>query len=285
MSQAGPSRVLLTGASGLVGAEIKAALTAGTALTCAPDRTQGDLSQGGLPEGPFDAVVHVAAHLPLDLTGPDGDAAAQENMAMDERVLRLAQASSAHLVYFSTGSVFEPAAVLRDDSPVRPTIAYAKAKLHTEQRILALGLPACVFRLVAPYGPRQQRATVLRKFMLDGLAGKPLRYYGTGARTQDFIHVRDVARAVTMALTQRARGTFVLASGRSVSMRQLATMASLATGGISTVEPAGIPDPEENAQAQYDVSGLERALGFFPETTLEAGLGEWAAALRAQGAP
>jgi UDP-glucose 4-epimerase len=285
MSTEHPRRLLLTGASGLVGAEVHTALCRIAQVTCANDRTQGDLSRGGLPEGPFDTVVHVAAHLPHDLAGPDGDAAAQENTAMDGRVLDLVQATGAHLVYFSTASVFARAPVLGDDSAVAPDIAYAKAKLHTEQLIAARKLSACIFRLVAPYGARQQRHTVLRKFVLDGLAGKPLRYYGTGARTQDFIHVRDVAAAVRAAVDQRAQGTFVLASGRSVTMRELAGIVSAATGGRSVIESAGVDDPEEGVQVRYDIHGLARGLGFTPQTSLEAGVAEWAAALRAQEAP
>src|SRR5206468_6039704 len=113
------------------------------------------------------------------------------------------------------------------------------------EAIAARGVRAGIFRLVAPYGPRQTRNTVLRRFLDLALSDQPLRYYGTGERTQDFLHVDDAAGAIALAARHRAAGTFLLASGTAIRMRDLAKLVIEATGSRSTVEAAGVSDPEE----------------------------------------
>ena len=50
------------------------------------------------------------------------------------------------------------------------------------------------------YGPREadygEYSTVVRKFKMDYLAGKPLTIYGTGKKERDFTHVHDVIQGL-----------------------------------------------------------------------------------------
>jgi nucleoside-diphosphate-sugar epimerase len=122
---------------------------------------------------------------------------------------------------------------------------------------------------------------VLRQFLDAALTGAPLRYYGTGARTQDFIHVDDVAAAIARAARDRVSGLFVLASGQSITMRDLAGLIVEATGSSSPVEAAGVPDPEEGRVVRYRVDAMRARLAA-PETPLAEGVRVWAATRRAE---
>jgi nucleoside-diphosphate-sugar epimerase/2-polyprenyl-3-methyl-5-hydroxy-6-metoxy-1,4-benzoquinol methylase len=283
-------RVLVTGAAGLVGYAVVSRLVREGADVVPVDApgvraelpvplVAADLVTGAWPEGPWDAIVHCAAQVPMKYDGPEAEAAERANRAMDDRAIELAAQTRAHLVFLSSGSVYGATIGTIDEStPPAPTLGYSHQKLSTERAIAARGdeLSATVFRLVAPYGPRQHRMTVLLRFLELALSGAPLRYYGTGSRTQDFIHVDDVASAVFAAITRRANGVFVLASGTPIAMRDLAALVVSATKSTSAVEAAGVADPEETKRITYDTRKLRDELAFRPSITLEEGVAAWA---------
>lgn len=284
-------QVLITGASGLVGAAAVARFAAegarvtgiaGPRSSAAPYLAM-DLARHSWPAGRWDVVVHCAARLPARFEGPDAAAACAENRAMDDRAIELASASGAHLVFLSTASVYgNTLGEIDDETPPAPVLGYAWEKLTTEGAIAARGLSATVFRLVAPYGPRQVRHTVLRSFLDAALTDAPLRYYGSGSRTQDFLHADDVAAALALAARARVADRFLLASGSAISMRDLADLVVKQTGSASSVEAAGVPDPQEGHTVRYRVDRLRTRLGFQPSVSLAAGIAGWAAVRRAE---
>src|SRR5204862_7127187 len=122
--------------------------------------------------------------------GAEAEAAVADNRVMDDRALEAAAATGAYLIYLSTASVYGTTlGEIDDETPPAPVLTYAREKLATEEAIAVRDIPAGIFRLAAPYGPRQARNTVLRRFLDLALTGQPLRYCGTGARPQDFLHV------------------------------------------------------------------------------------------------
>jgi len=242
-----------------------------------------DLTKDPWPAGDWEVVVHCAAHIPTQFEGPAARAAEDANRIMDDRAIELAAATGAHLVYFSSASVYGPATgEIDEETPPTPLIGYSREKLASETAIAASGVAATVFRLVSPYGPRQQRPTVLRRFLDAALTGAPLRYFGTGSRTQDFLHVDDAAAAVMLAVKRGIQGCFVLASGSAISMRDLASLIVEVTGSTSVIEAAGIPDPEESRLVTYRIDRLWDQLGFRPSVALPDGLAAWASVRRGQ---
>jgi len=275
-------QVLVTGASGLVGHAVVSRLRAdGARVTAIGHEVRLDLARDPWPAGAWDILVHCAARLPLGPDGPEAEAAIAENRLVDLRAIEAAAAVGAHLIYFSSASVYGPTTGEIDDAtPEAPVLEYARAKLDTEAAIASRALPATIFRLVAPYGPRQTRHTVLRKFLDSALTGVPLRYFGSGTRTQDFLHVDDVALAVALAARDRIADRFLLASGANIEMRDLARLVVQAVGSQSPVEAAGVPDPEEGRTVQYRIDRLRTRLGFAPGVALAAGIADWAAVRR-----
>lgn len=278
----GEPRVLLTGGSGLVGHAVLHRLrTDGGEVLALGRDNGGDLARSAWPTGSWDVIVHCAARLPMQFGGPEEAAAAAENRMLDDRALELASATGAHLIYLSSASVWGLAnGEITEATPVAPELTYAREKVATEAAIAAGGISATVFRLVAPYGPRQTRNTVLRRFIDLALTGMPLRYFGSGGRTQDFLHVDDAAAAVGLAARNRASDCFVLASGEAIAMRDLACLVVEVTGSKSLVEAAGMPDPEEGRTVRYRIDHLRNRLGFQPSISLGAGIAAWAAVRR-----
>lgn len=286
---------LVTGASGLVGYAVVQRMVAdgidvvavtepgGSSAVSAARTVMLDLAREAWPSASWDTIVHCAARIPARFDGPEAEAANAENRLIDDQALNAAAASGAHLVFLSSASVYgNTLGDIDDDTPPAPVLGYAREKLATEEAIAARSLPATVFRLVAPYGPRQKRVTVLLRFLDLALTGATLRYYGSGTRTQDFLHVDDVAAAVGLAAQRRVEGTFVLASGVATTMRELAELVVRQTGSTSRIEAAGIPDAEEGRNVRYHVERLEEQLGFRCSRSLAEGIADWGRVRRAE---
>src|SRR5665213_3673685 len=115
--------------------------------------------------------------------------------------------------------------------------------------------------------------TVLNRFLMQAAIGHPLTVHGTGGQTRAFIHIRDTARCVEIAvMNPPERGEKVSVFNQvteTYRIRDLAELLSKLTG----VEIANLPNPRrEAAENELNVSRDRfTSLGLNP-TTLSEGL-------------
>ena len=64
----------------------------------------------------------------------------------------------------------------------------------------------------------------MTKFLQNILHKKPVVIYGSGTQTRDFISIHDVVDAFSCAIDANKNGTYNIASGRSLSINELAHM-------------------------------------------------------------
>jgi UDP-glucose 4-epimerase len=219
-------------------------------------------------------VVHVAAAVPKSFERSAAEDAAAINDAIDESVFEFCGKSGSSIVYASSTSVDRIKTDYTDN-------AYAKQKFRSEGIINSgSGPKGCALRINAPYGPGQGLRTVMKVFIESALADRDLYYYGSGSRTQDFIHVDDIGSAFAAAACSGARGIFNLASGSAISMRDLAHLVvNCVPGSRSKVLAAGRPDDDEGYRANFDISETTKALGWIPRISLEDGIRNFARCL------
>lgn len=287
-------RAFVTGATGFVGRALTANLIAqGWDVCClvrkpvnpvSPRVTAlvGDLAEAGLVSacrtrfGTIDAIFHLAAMMPGE-SGPMDPRFVEVNAAATLRLLAEAEAAEVpRFVYLSSISVIgRPKEVpISETHPLRPPHAYALGKLGGEQ---ACGLArdrgrhATALRLSSPYGPDMPRGSVLPTLLDNALAGRPMRWHGSGTRSQDFVHVDDVAEACRFAAMAPDSGTFVLGSGVATTMRDLAMLiADLIPGAQATA--SGEADPQDGVAWQLDISAARTHLGYQPRVGLREGI-------------
>jgi dTDP-L-rhamnose 4-epimerase len=136
------------------------------------------------------------------------------------------------------GSPLEPLAV-HEDAPVDPRNVYAATKVAQEHLCAAFaretGATLTALRYHNVYGPRMPRDTpyagVASIFRSALAAGGVPSVFEDGAQRRDFVHVRDVARANVLALTEPVAGTFNVASGKP---RTVLDMARALTDAIAS---------------------------------------------------
>jgi dTDP-4-dehydrorhamnose reductase len=162
-------RVLVTGRSGQVGAEVARTLQ-GFAEVIAHDRTTLDLADPGqvvarVREARPDAIVNAAAYTAVDQAETEEEAARRVNALGPGVLAEEARRTGALLIHYSTDYVFDgtKAEPYVETDATNPLGAYGRTKLEGERAIAASGCDHVILRTSWVYGPHG------RNFMLTML--------------------------------------------------------------------------------------------------------------------
>ncbi|HPC14865.1 MAG TPA: NAD(P)-dependent oxidoreductase [Candidatus Hydrogenedentes bacterium] len=287
-------RILVTGSTGLIGEAVAAHLAGqghevfglsrkpatADGPTVPADISAPDFSQrvmDAIP--PCAAVVHSAASLGMRNDDPS---VALTNCLGTQQVVTLAARWEAKcFVYLSSVAVIgRPCHVPIDEThPVDPQTVYAASKLFGEHVCALSGMPAALLRVTAPIGPRMPRNRILPLFLSKARMNEPLLLNGKGTRRQNYVDVRDIARAVEACIGRAASGVYFIAGNESVTNRELAERCIRAVQSKSKIEFSGNPDPDDDIAWDICIAKAARDLGYRPHYSLDASIADIAAAL------
>lgn len=164
-----------------------------------------------------------------------------------------------------------------------PLSVYAVSKHDQEEmcRVIgeSYGIPTTILRLFSVYGPHQGYANpysgMLTEYTFRLLQGLSVHLFEDGYQQRDFVSVYDVARAFRLALeSPRAGGeTFNIGSGRPHTFWTVADRLMAITGRQDlSPEITGAGRVGDIRHCIADISRAREALGYEPEVSLEAGL-------------
>ena len=231
------------------------------------------------------AMVHCAALIPTETISAENCYIA--NKQIDQHISEIIQKHHiSGLVYLSSSSVYGyPETPVTEETPVSPQSIYSSGKMESEK--LFRNLPGCntvILRINAPYHFSQKTKTVVRIFIENALQNKPLIYHGTGARSQDFTAVHDIASLIVLILQKgilQPCEVFNVSGGDPVSMKDLARMiVSLVPDCTSSIAASGMEDPQENNRSVFKLDKIYRDYTWRPSVTLTSGIKQWIAAIR-----
>ena len=282
---------LVTGAAGFVGQSLAAALHAAQWRVTGLDRVApGDQSafdgfvvcdlrdhaalERARVEPSYDAIVHLAALLPVNAR--DGELLAV-NAGGTSAVLDRVASAGTHVVMFSSGLVYGPQpAPFREDMPCLPSDEYGQSKLAAENIAARWGRatrsPVAILRPSVLYGPRAPSGMLLVSLMRALRQGEPFAMTA-GEQVRDFVHVDDAVRAAMCVLEQRAEGTWNLASGESIRVREAAELAARIAGSPELLRIGALPYRDtEVFDYRLNASRLRETFAWQPRIELAAGL-------------
>ncbi len=205
-----------------------------------------------------------------------------------------ARAGVKKLCFCSSAAVYgdAPGVPKWEDMRPAPTSPYAVSKLDGEyycQQYDAAGrLPTVALRFFNVFGPRQDPAgpyaAAVTRFLHQALRDEPITIHGDGLQTRDFIYVKDIVAALAfVAWTSDLRGVFNIGYGSSVTILDLAQQILALTGSHSSIRFA----PPRPGDVRHSLAAVEklRTAGYRPAGSLERGLAETIAAVRAATVP
>jgi nucleoside-diphosphate-sugar epimerase len=240
-------KVLITGGEGFVGREFRRQLTG-------HDVTVVDLKSGmdcrdwfKWHNDRYDLVIHLAAIVGGRMKIDGAPLEVATDLAIDSDFFQWAlRTRPERIVYFSSSAAY-PAFLqtpgstwcLREsdidlEHVATPDQTYGWSKLTGE--ILAMyareaGLTVHVFRPFSGYGTDQDLDYPFPSFIARGLRkADPFDVWGDGTACRDFIHIRDVVRAVFAAIDHNYDGPLNLGTGFATSFNELAELVMTEAG-------------------------------------------------------
>lgn len=258
---------------------------------CDPSQLQaesGGLHIGTLPARPVDAVVHLAAIVGFpacQMVGPQ--VAWRYNFESTRRVYAVAEAAGAtRLIFASTYSNYglsPDGAPVTEDSPLNPQSLYAETKVAAEQFLLnetAGGQTVpIVYRFATLFGvsPRMRFDLIVNQFVLEALTRRRLVIYQRGY-ARSFVHVRDVADAVLLALQapldEAGRQVFNVGSdtGNYTKDEIVALVQRYVEG--TQIEYKDLTFGGDMRDIRVSFARIRRVLGYQPRLSVEDGIRE-----------
>ena len=296
-------RVLVTGASGFIGARALRALAArgfevhAVARGGAPGDAPGEVHAVAPGGAPGDAPAGVAWHA-ADLL--DGAARRELVEAVGaSHLLHLAwyaepgafwtSRRNAPWVAATVGLVDEFAAAggrravlagscaeydwsapqpLAEDAALRPATYYGVCKDATRRVVAGLaeqaGLELAWGRIFFVYGPREDERRLVASVARALVAGERAPT-SAGTQRRDFMHVDDVAGAFAALLDSAVAGAVNIASGEPVEVREIVAGLGRAAGRGDLLDVGALPArPGEPAEIVADVTRLRDEVSFVP---------------------
>jgi len=158
-------------------------------------------------------------------------------------LLKETLANKALFVYISSIAVYgdQKYVPIDEKHPLEPVMLHGALKLSGEYlcRTLAKshGLKTVILRVADIYGPRNTRAGVPVRFLINAMEGRPLKIFGSGLQKRTYTFVGDFVKAVLSVLNtpEAVNKIFNIASNQSISIRDLALLVKEITGSNSEI--------------------------------------------------
>ncbi len=265
-----------------------------------------------------DAVMHLAAESHVDRS-IDGPAAFVETNIVGTYVLleetrryweqcSPRQRDAFRFHHISTDEVYGSLGddgLFTETTPYDPSSPYSASKAASDHLVRAwqrtYGLPTLVTNCSNNYGPYQYPEKLIPLMILNGLAGKPLPVYGSGANVRDWLYVDDHAAALVAVMQRGQVGETYNIGGwnERKNIEVVHTLCALLDelAPHSPFAPHAdlityVTDrPGHDHRYAIDASKIDRELGWRPQETFETGLrktvqwylghGEWIDRVRA----
>jgi nucleoside-diphosphate-sugar epimerase len=165
---------------------------------------------------------------------------------------------------------------LSETTPTAPRSLYGAAKLATyltgERVAEDLGIGFAWGRLFYQYGPYEAEGRLVPAVIRSLLGGEEA-HVTEGRQIRDFLHVKDVASALTAVMSSDCTGSVNIGSGHPVSVRELVATIATRLGAPHLVRYGARPtSPSDPPFICANNTRLRDEVGWQPAFDLQSGL-------------
>jgi UDP-glucuronate 4-epimerase len=197
-------------------------------------------------DGPFDAIVHLAAKAGVRPSIADPLTYQEVNVRGTQNLLELARTLKVpQFVFASSSSVY--------------------GHLY--------GIRFVALRLFAVYGPRQRPDLALHRFAQAMAAGRQIPLFGDGTTTRDYTYIGDIVAGVRSALRYDRSNYEVinLGNNQTVTLLDMVRCLESALGMKAAIQQL----PEQPGDVRQTCASIAKAhglLGYVPSTPFDEGV-------------
>lgn len=171
-----------------------------------------------------------------------------------------------------------------ESHPLDPYTAYHVTKVAEEMlaefATKAYGIRTASFRISAPIGIRMNPQTIFPTFVKQAVRGETISLSGKGTRQQTYIHAKDIARALDMAIHSKAQGVYNLSSKNRLSNLELAQKCVAELKSSSDIVFSGQEDSMDSYVWDVSLEKLMADTGFTAQISIEEAIAEYAGYVR-----
>ena len=239
-----------------------------------------------------DAVVHLAAIVGEPACNRDPGLTREVNLEASVQLISAARdASVKHFIFASTcsnyGKMPDASGYVDENSPLQPLSIYAETKVAVEKYLLDTKWPESfiptVLRLSTVYGLsfRPRFDLTVNEFAAEAVVNKKLVVFGEQF-WRPYVHVRDVARAVTAVLNAKdsAVRNEVFNVGGTDENYTKQMLVELIQQRLPETVVEYVKRGADPRDYRVRFAKIEKALGFRPSITVPQGLDEVIAAVQ-----
>jgi nucleoside-diphosphate-sugar epimerase len=213
-----------------------------------------------------DFVFHLAAMASVQESMQKPNECAEINSRGTAIVLEeAAHAGVKKLIFSSSSAIYGDNSINPKVETMRadPKNPYASSKYESEKLCCSFTdegrLATVSLRCFNVYGPyqdlRSEYAAAVPTFIGKAIRNEPITIFGDGQQTRDFIYVKDVVAAnAFFALKSRATGVFNVASGRQITITDLALTIRSLTKSSCAIDYA----PQRPGDVKYSVADVDK---------------------------
>jgi nucleoside-diphosphate-sugar epimerase len=186
-----------------------------------------------LKDRDFKYIYLVSAHVPKSNMPIDDEKLISSNLLLPRNIVNMFPGG--RIIYCSTVAVYEDIdagkAISIDEHP-SPTSKYALSKLWAE-KIIKDHSSYAILRISSMYGIGMSTDTFLPKVIENALLRKEITLLGAGERSQNYIHVDDVASIAVKLANTLENVTLLAVDDQSYTNKQIAdTILELVPGTL-----------------------------------------------------
>ena len=198
-------------------------------------------------------------------------------------VFELARRSEARVIYASSSSLYSGLLPPHnEDMTIQVTDYYTEARLAME-RMAELyrrlyGVRSVGMRFFSVYGPKEtakkEYANMVTQFLWEMREAKTPLIFGDGTQTRDFTYVKDVVRALRLAMNSDYHGILNVGTGKAYSFNEVIEVLNKSMD--LSMKPQYVENPIKNyvQHTLSDTAKAEKTLGFRSKYCLEDGVKE-----------
>lgn len=212
-----------------------------------------------------EAVFHLAAL--VNLREADDESDYDTNFLGAKNVFELAKKQDAKVIFTSSAAVYGNATLCKEDMECRPISQYGRSKLKAENFLRKEMPDAFITRAFNIYGPGGKGA--INIFCRNVPDYKPVKIFGNGMQTRDYVYVQDVVDALLFGLDNS--GTYNVGTGYEASLLDVLDIIH----AITKAKPQykfELPNEKEIKRSRADIMKIKKELGWSPKVDLREGI-------------
>lgn len=293
-------RVLVTGAAGMIGANLVRRLLAEgnrVSVMVRPESGRARLQEieDRLDQLPGDmtdeaavrsivrsAQPQIVFHLASTIWARTPATAARHLDVNVSGTLRLLEAlrefPEARFVFTGSSAAYGPGSGLRETDPLRPNTIYgatkASASVLVQTYARVHGLRTVELRLFMPYGPWEYPSRLIPHAILSALAKRDV-LMTKGDQQRDLVYMDDVVDALLLAATRPVTpgSVFNIGSGAGIPVRKIVEQVLELMGNPVRALLGMVPmRPDEMMESSAEITAAREQLGWQPRVPLMEGL-------------